>query len=306
MAKLACSFSFSLFCTQPVGAEELQPTPAIDPPSSEPASAVATPPAPPAEPAPSVPAEITPAPTPAAEPTPAPAPAEPQLATWEEIGPGVLALDFTLGLSRVSAKSSQYGEGNALAVPFAGLSVQLPLLGLFVLNDFFADKRWRIEDYQRLGAELGFQASDTNGAWMVGGRSKLGIWAGYQIALGIQGLFRVSNAFDLGARFYRGALYDGNWDYVDDGHNGWGTWYLNPRARLGPVYLDYTRSLPSDQRDYHIALNVVEARYVFDAKAGRGLGLRVDFASGGNGAAPPIDIEASHFAARLVYTHASY
>jgi len=217
-----------------------------------------------------------------------------------------MVLDFTLGLSHISAKSSAYGDGKILAAPIAGITVQAPLLGLLLLNDFFADKRWRIEDYERIGAELGFQASDTNGAWIAGGRSKLSIWMGYQVGLGLQGLFRVSNLFDVGGRIYRGAMYDSNAGLVDDGHRDWGTWFLNPRVRIGPLYLDYTRSLSSGQRAYTLPLNEVEGRYVFDAKAGRGIGLRATFASGKYDAGPPIGFEASHFAARLTYTHASF
>ncbi len=147
---------------------------------------------------------------------------------------------------------------------------------------------------------------DTNGGAIVGGRSNLSIWFGAELALGLQGVFRISNTVRRGrARVPRPGV-DSNWDDVDGGNEGrTGTWYLSPRVRLGRVLLDYHRSLPSGYRNGNggrFALNMLEARYLLDVKAGNGIGLRIDYAGGDAGLPGAENYNSTYFGARFLYT----
>lgn len=232
-------------------------------------------------------------------PSPAAEPSEQKLAVWEEIGPGVFVGDLALGVSysNLEATDPAYaGSTGSNLGGFGWISVQLSVLS-FLLDEFYADKRWRIEDYERLSTGIG--AKSTSSA------SSSGVWFGVDYGIGAQGLFRVSNLLDVGARFYWGFFNDTNMRGFDKGSSE-GVYFISGRARVGDVYLDYTHGLPTERGGELPGLNIVEARYVFDHDDGEGVGVRVDFAIGDNGQAPPLDIDATNVAVRLNYTYASF
>jgi len=220
------------------------------------------------------------------------------LATWEKIGPGVLVGDVALGFSYRDAGTStvEYlGASGTSVGGFGSIGVQAQLVGMF-LNDFYSDKRWRLEDYERLSVGLGGKSTGNN------------IWFGVDYGVGVQGLFRVSNLLDVGGRFYWGFFNDTNMVGVDKGSAS-GIFFVSGRARLGNLYLDYTRGLRTANRSAVAALNVIEARYVLSQEKGdqgAGIGVRVDFATGKNDQPPPTRVEVTNLAARITYTYASY
>jgi hypothetical protein len=298
-------------------AQETEPVPA---PVDEPAPV--TTPAPAPEPAPTPVTSPTASPEPKTNPGPAKSPEGPEpekkVASWEVINPGIMILDLALGFSYTATSQlkdpSQAGEGGStiLAAPIVGISMQAPLLTLISgLDAFFLDKRWRVDDYERIGVAAAPQGSGS-GPFYKGSRSST--WLGFEVALGLQGVFRVSNLADLGFRVFRGAIGDANFQDVDDGdsneaHTLYGTWYLNPRIRIGRLYVDYTRSLPSGPDDNHrpsAAVNMVEVRYALGKKESQAIGLRADFALHPSEVGYLRDYDSTHFSARVIFTPAIY
>ena len=217
-----------------------------------------------------------------------------KLATWEQVGPGILVGDFSAGYSHsdfdTDVPSTAGGSGGASA-ELVYLSVQAPLLSLLLLKDFFQDRRWRLEDYERLGGGLGLQSA----------RSSSGAWFGVDYGVGGQGLFRISNLVDVGARFYGGFFNDTN--LPDLGKNTFSS-YGSARLRVDHLYLELTRQFASGGGDAR--LNIVEARYVFDPKGGKALGVRVDFATFDNGQPAPFHANFFGITTRITYTYASF
>lgn len=105
----------------------------------------------------------------------------------------------------------------------------------------------RIGDYVRLGCGLGFQDVRSSG--------NSGTWLGVEYGGGLQGLLRVSDLVDVGARFYWAFITDKNFIGLDKCAES-GIRYASGHSRIGKVYVDFSRGVSRSDKNTFMNLNI--------------------------------------------------